>query len=99
VSVEHVDELLATARGYEDLRADWRRFEATDAARWSERLHEARAGSDLADNAMLCDLLEEQAELEQRIAVLSAQLAAVRLAEPPLAEPLSAVDAETRSTS
>jgi hypothetical protein len=78
VSVEHVDELLVTARGYEDLRAELEALQGDRRREMTERLHEARAGGDLADNAALYDLLEEQAQLERRIAVLNAQLAAVR---------------------
>jgi transcription elongation factor GreA len=83
VSVEPVDELLVTARGYEDLRAKLEALRGGRRREMSERLQEARAGGDLADNAALYDLLEEQAQLERRIALLNAQLAAVRVAEPP----------------
>lgn len=48
----------------------------------SERLLEARADGHLEDNPALFDVLEEQAQLERRIATLEARLAAARIAEP-----------------
>ena len=48
----------------------------------AERVRQARAEGDLADNPALYEALEEQALLEQRIARLDGQLALARIAEP-----------------
>jgi transcription elongation factor GreA len=76
------DDLLVTAEGYErlcsvldSLRTEGRRV-------MSERLREARADGHFGDNPALFDLLEEQAQLERRIATLEARLGAARIAEP-----------------
>jgi transcription elongation factor GreA len=78
-----VDEtLLISAEGYEE------RCRALDALRnearrqLGERLREARQDGDLADNPALQELLEEQALLERRIALLEAQLAATEIVAP-----------------
>lgn len=47
-----------------------------------DRLRNARQDGDLADNPALGDLLEEQAQLERRIAVLEAQLAGAEIVAP-----------------
>jgi transcription elongation factor GreA len=47
-----------------------------------ERLREARQDGDLADNPALHDLLEEQAQLERRIASLEAKLAVAEIVAP-----------------
>ena len=78
-----VDEtLLISAEGYEQgcreldaLRIDARR-------ELGERVRDARHDGDLSDNPALQDLLEEQALLERRIALLESQLAAVEIVEP-----------------
>jgi transcription elongation factor GreA len=74
--------LLISAEGYEqrcreldDLRNEARRD-------FGERLREARQEGDFADNPGLYDLLEEQAQLERRIALLEAQLAAAEIVAP-----------------
>jgi transcription elongation factor GreA len=55
----------------------------TDARReLAERLRDARHDGDLDDNPELVGLLQEQALLEQRIALLEAQLAAAEIVEP-----------------
>jgi transcription elongation factor GreA len=76
------DDSLVTAAGYErlcsvldSLRTEGRRV-------MSERLREARADGHLEDNLALFDVLEEQAQLERRIATLEARLGAARIAEP-----------------
>ena len=48
----------------------------------AERLREARQDGDLSDNPALQDLLEEQAQLERRIALLQGQLAAAEIVSP-----------------
>ena len=77
------DETLPiSADGYE------RRCRELDALRdvarreLGERLREARQDGDLADNPALQDLLEEQAQLERRIALLEAQLAVAEIVAP-----------------
>ena len=83
VSAGDIDgSLLITADGYEqrcrelDVLRDEARVEL------GERLREARQDGDLTDNPALHDLLEEQAQLERRIAQLEAQLAAARIVAP-----------------
>jgi transcription elongation factor GreA len=76
------DGLLITARGYEDLRAELETLRGGIAPELSERLRDARQDGHLADNPPLFDLLEEQAQLDQRIALLEAQLAAAQIAVP-----------------
>jgi transcription elongation factor GreA len=76
------DRLLITARGYEDLRAELETLRSGVAPELSERLRDARQDGHLADNPPLFDLLEEQAQLDRRIAVLEAQLAAAQIAAP-----------------
>jgi transcription elongation factor GreA len=76
------DRLLITARGYEDLRAELETLRGGIAPELSERLRDARQDGHLADNPPLFDLLEEQAQLDRRIAVLEAQLAAAQIAAP-----------------
>jgi len=76
------DRLLITARGYEDLRAELETLRGGVVPELSERLRDARQDGHLADNPPLFDLLEEQAQLDRRIAVLEAQLAAAQIAAP-----------------
>jgi transcription elongation factor GreA len=74
--------LLITAAGYEDLRAELDTLRGGIAPQLSERLRDARQDGHLADNPQLFDLLEEQAQLDRRIAVLEGQLAAAQIAAP-----------------
>jgi transcription elongation factor GreA len=76
------DGLLITAGGYEDLRAELEALRGGVAPELSERLRDARQDGHLADNPPLFDLLEEQAQLDGRIAVLEAQLASAQIAAP-----------------
>ncbi|MGH2920522.1 MAG: GreA/GreB family elongation factor [Gaiellaceae bacterium] len=77
-----VDDVLITAEGYERLRSELERLRAEGRRDMSERLREARADGHLDDNPGLFDTLEEQIQLERRIALLEARLAAARIAEP-----------------
>jgi transcription elongation factor GreA len=77
-----VDDLLVTAEGYDRLCAELETLRTEGRRAMSERLREARADGHLEDNPALFDLLEEQAQLERRIATLEARLAAARIAEP-----------------
>jgi transcription elongation factor GreA len=76
------DRLLITAGGYEDLRAELETLREDIGPKLSERLRDARQDGHLADNPPLFDLLEEQAQLDQRIAFLEARLAAAQIAAP-----------------
>ena len=76
------DDLLITAGGYEDLRVELERLRDGVGPELSERLRDARQDGHLADNPPLFDLLEEQAQLDLRIAVLEAQLAAAQIVAP-----------------
>jgi transcription elongation factor GreA len=74
--------VLISADGYE------RRSRELDALRdesrreLGERLREARQDGDLDDNPALQELLEEQAQLERRIALLEAQLSLAKIVAP-----------------
>jgi len=74
--------LLITAGGYDDLRAELETMRGHIGPELSERLRDARQDGHLADNPPLFDLLEEQARLDHRIALLEAQLAAAQIAAP-----------------
>ena len=74
--------LFVTAYGYEQLRSELERLCTDGRADLSERLREAREDGHLAKNPALYDLLEEQGQLEQRIAVLEGWLAAAEVVVP-----------------
>lgn len=76
------DGLLVTAEGFERLCSELEMLRTEGRQAMSERLREARADGDLEDNPALSEVLEEQAQLEGRIAALEARLAAARIAEP-----------------
>ena len=82
IAASALDDLLVTAEGYERLRRELETLRGEGRGAMSERLREARADGHLDDNPALFDLLEEQAQLERRIATLEAGLAAARIAEP-----------------
>jgi transcription elongation factor GreA len=77
-----LDDLLVTAQGYERLRRQLETLRGEGRRAMSDRLREARTVGHLEDNPVLFDLLEEQAQLERRIATLEARLADARIAEP-----------------
>ena len=77
-----VDDLLITAQGYEQLRSELETLRTDGRLDMSDRLREARTDGHLDDNPALFDALEEQAQLERRIAVLEGRLAAARIAVP-----------------
>ncbi len=81
-AVPAADDLLVTAEGYERLCSELESLRSEGRRVMSERLREARADGHLEDNPALFDVLEEQAQLERRIAMLEARLAAARVAEP-----------------
>jgi transcription elongation factor GreA len=74
--------LFVTADGYEQLRSELERLCTTGRADMSERLREAREDGHLANNPALYDLLEEQVQLEQRIAIFEGRLAAAEIVVP-----------------
>ena len=76
------DDLGITAEGYERLRSELESLRSAGRRAMSEQLREARADGNLEDNPALFDVLEEQAQLERRIATLEGRLAAARIAEP-----------------
>ena len=72
---------LVTREGYEYLRAEITKL--CDARpEMIERLRDARDNGNLDDNPTLYEVLEEQAQLEQRIAHLRGQLAAAKVVQP-----------------
>jgi transcription elongation factor GreA len=73
--------VLISAAGYERLSRELETLR-TDARRTlSERLREAREDGHLDDNPVLGDLLEEQAQLEQRISLLQARVLSAEIVE------------------
>ncbi len=83
MSAQHgVHELLVTRDGYAQLSADLDALRIDGRRAITERLEEARADGHPDDNPALFDVLEAQVQLERRIALLEARLAAARIAEP-----------------
>jgi transcription elongation factor GreA len=79
--VDYDEMAVITPEGYEHLRAELAKL--LDARpEMIERLRQARGDGNLDDNPTLYDVLEEQAQLEQRIAHLGRQLAAARIVQP-----------------
>lgn len=76
------DELLITPAGDEQLRAELETLIGEGRRAITARLREARSDGHLDDNPALHDVLEEQVQLERRIAILDRQLAGARIAEP-----------------
>lgn len=76
------NDLVITAAGYAQLAAELELLRSDARRAIAERLRETRDDGDLADNPALFEALEEQAQLERRIALLEAQLAAARVAAP-----------------
>ena len=73
---------FVTAGGYEQLAAELERLRTNGRVEMSEQLREAREDGPLANNPALYELLEEQAQLERRIAILEGQLAAAEIVVP-----------------
>jgi len=76
--------LLVTASGYRELEREFLELTANGRRRMSERVRDARLDGHIADNPALLELLEEQLELESRIASLSGKLATAQVAKPPV---------------
>ena len=77
------EQVLMTAAGYEQRSRELERLRQEERRRLSEFLRDARADGDLEDNPALVELLDEQAQLEQRIATLAGQLAVAEVAARP----------------
>jgi transcription elongation factor GreA len=77
------ERLLITAEGYERHCRELERLREDERRRLSDLVRDARGDGVLDDNPALVDLLEEQAQLDRRIAMLEAQLAAVEIAPAP----------------
>ena len=75
-------DLLVTAEGYDRPCSELETLRTEARRAISERLREARADGHLEDNPVLFEVLEEQAQLERRIATLEVRLAAARVVEP-----------------
>jgi transcription elongation factor GreA len=75
------DDLVVTAHGYEQLCAELEALRTIDRPALSEQLREIRADGD-RESPTLFELLEEQEQLERRIGLLEAQVAAARVAVP-----------------
>ena len=82
VPTNPAETLPMSAEGYEYLCRELDTLRDLGRRELGERLRDARGHGDLADNPMLQDLLEEQAQLERRIAILDAQLAAAEIITP-----------------
>jgi transcription elongation factor GreA len=76
-----VDDMLVTADGYGQLSAELERLRTLRRKEVTEQLRQVREDGD-PDDPTLFDLLEEQAQLEWRIAVLEARTAAARIVAP-----------------
>jgi transcription elongation factor GreA len=79
--VNHDESPLISRTGYDRLRAEIAKL-CNSRPEMVDRLREARDDGSLADNPALYEALEEQAQLEQRIALLEGQLAAARIVQP-----------------
>jgi transcription elongation factor GreA len=82
VLANNFEDLVVTAEGYAELRAELEALRTDGRRELRERLEEARADGNLEDNPALYDVLEEQAQLERRIAALESRVAAARVVEP-----------------
>lgn len=76
------ERVLMTVEGYEQRCRDLDRLRNSERRRLSGLLREPRSDGALDDNPALVDLLDEQAQLERRIALLEARLAAAQIAPP-----------------
>jgi transcription elongation factor GreA len=74
--------VLISAAGYERLCGELETLRTEARQMITERLREAREDGDLEDNPTLADLLEEQAQLEQRISLLEARVHAAEIVVP-----------------
>ena len=84
VPMEHdvEDGTLITAGGLARLEQELEGLRDVGRQELAERFRTARNDGDVAENPALIDLLEEQGQLERRIAVLEAQVANARVVAP-----------------
>ena len=82
VPIDREETLPVTRSGYEQLRAEIATLSEEARPELIDRLRQAREDGDLTDNPALYEALEEQAQLEHRIAQLQGQLASARIVEP-----------------
>ena len=84
VPMEHdvEDGTLITAGGLARLEQELEELRDAGRQELAERFRTARNDGDVAENPALIDLLEEQGQLERRIAVLEAQVANARVVAP-----------------
>lgn len=83
VTPNQEERVLITARGYERLSRELDRLQEEERRRLSGLLREARGDGGLDDNPALIDLLDERAQLEERITTLDGRLAAAEIAPAP----------------
>jgi transcription elongation factor GreA len=76
------DDLVVTAHGYEQLCAELEALRTIERSALSEQLRALRADGD-PESSTHFELLEEQAQLEQRISLLETRVAGARVAAPP----------------
>jgi transcription elongation factor GreA len=74
--------VLITADGYQQLCSELEALRTHARREMSERLREARTDGHLENNPALFDLLEEQTDLERRIASIEGQVAAAQIVAP-----------------
>ena len=74
--------LVVTAEGYEQLCSELATLRTDGRRKMSESLREAREDGRLAVNPALFELLEDQAQLERRIAILEGQVAGATIVTP-----------------
>jgi len=98
------ERVLITRKGYNLRCRELERLQNDERRRLSELLRAARNDGDVDDNPTLLELLDEQAQLEQRIAKLAAELAVAQVARPPrggsvgIGSVVRVRDLETRET-
>jgi transcription elongation factor GreA len=81
--METLDAVLVTADGYKQLEQELAELTTNGRQIVSERMRHARLDGDIADNPTLVELLEEQVQLEIRIAGLAEKLATAEVAAAP----------------
>jgi transcription elongation factor GreA len=78
----NVESLPISAKGYAQRCHELDALRTGGRRELSERLREARWDGDIADNPVLQDILDEQVQLERRIATLEAWLTVAEVVEP-----------------
>jgi transcription elongation factor GreA len=92
-----MEDVLLTPEGYAKLEAALERLSTEGRREISQRLRHALAsGDDLSENGDYFDVREDQALLEQRIALLQDRLARARVIEPPSGADVVAIGGRVR---